>query len=69
MPGIYVKNSSWGLYTDNSLDAWRMAWDLGNKCAPIFHVSKEGHFSQYHTNNFIFLERHNHFHLCYGTLN
>lgn len=62
----FGKNTSWGLYTNNASDAYIMAFALGGKAEPVFHLAmKPGYYDHYHVSDYSFQNYFKHFHVWY----
>ena len=65
--GIYGKNASWGVYTQEYGDAMALAAALGGG-SPCWHGNNMGQYNHYHVAGMLLFGEYKHFHVWYGNL-
>lgn len=66
--GIFGKNTNWGLYTKNDIDAYNMAFTLGGLKEPVFDLGGMGQYNHYHVNSRTLFGKYKHFHIWFGEM-
>ena len=65
--GVYGRNASWGVYTNNKMDAMSLASVLGG-AHPCWHGDNPGQYNHYHVAGMLLFGEYKHFHVWYGSI-